>query len=177
MVERERAPSAVVTDLGGQVEGVVVLVEDPQRATLRAQDPADLVQDLPCGGVEVERVPQGLRDRVQQVDLLVPCGELDREEADLARRLAKWGLRARTITLKTRFQDFTTITRSHTPTVPVSTLDEIHRVAGLLTDRVPLDGRRIRLVGLGGTNLVKPGAPREAVAPGRSGQLALWPES
>ena len=37
--------------------------------------------------------------------------------ADLERRLARWSMSARTVTLKVRFHDFTTITRSYTPAV------------------------------------------------------------
>jgi DNA polymerase-4 len=94
--------------------------------------------------------------------------------ADLERRLDRWGLAARTVTLKVRFQDFTTITRSHTPPVPVRRVDEILRVARRLTDRVPLDGRRIRLVGLGGSNLIQPGAAAEAGRRDRPAQMALF---
>ena len=100
---------------------------------------------------------------------------LERFAADLERRLKKWNLRARTITLKTRFQDFTTITRSHTPTVPVCTVDEILGVTRVLTERVGLDSRRIRLVGLGASNLVKPGAAVSEPPRSRTGQLDLWP--
>jgi DNA polymerase-4 len=94
--------------------------------------------------------------------------------ADLERRLDRWGLAARTVTLKVRFQDFTTITRSHTPPVPVRRVDEILRVARRLTDRVPLDGRRIRLVGLGGSNLIHPGALAEAARLDGPAQMALF---
>jgi DNA polymerase-4 len=83
--------------------------------------------------------------------------------ADLDRRLARWGLSARTLTLKVRFEDFTTITRSLTPTVPVRGVDEIMKIARELVERVPLEGRRIRLVGLGGGNLTDPeGRPHES---------------
>ena len=99
---------------------------------------------------------------------------LDRFAADLEHRLDKWSLRARTITLKTRFHDFTTITRSHTPTVAVGTADEILGVTRVLTERVGLDGRRIRLVGLGASNLVKPGAAVSEPSGNRTGQLELW---
>lgn len=74
---------------------------------------------------------------------------------DLERRLARWSLSSRTVTLKVRFQDFTTITRSHTPPVPVRRLDEILKIARKLVERVPLEGRRIRLVGLGGSNMTR----------------------
>ncbi len=81
--------------------------------------------------------------------------DLETFAADLERRLARWSLSARTVILKVRFQDFSTITRSHTPPVSVRTAGEILRVARELIDRVPLEGRKIRLVGLGVSNMIK----------------------
>jgi len=96
---------------------------------------------------------------------------------DMERRLDRWSLSARTVTLKVRFQDFTTITRSHTPLVPVRQADEIMRVARKLVERVPLDGRRIRLVGLGGSNLIRPGEPTSRPDDGSLRQLGLFEPS
>ena len=96
---------------------------------------------------------------------------------DMERRLDRWSLSARTVTLKVRFQDFTTITRSHTPLVPVRQADEIMRVARKLVERVPLDGRRIRLVGLGGSNLIRPGEPTSRPDDGSPRQLGLFAPS
>ncbi len=88
--------------------------------------------------------------------------DIEKFGSDLERRLARWSLCARTVVLKVRFQDFSTITRSHTPPVPVRRVDEILRVAGKLVDRVPLEGRRIRLVGLGGSNMIRPDGERHS---------------
>ena len=96
---------------------------------------------------------------------------------DMERGLERWSLSARTVTLKVRFQDFTTITRSHTPMVPVRQADEIMRVARKLVDRVPLDGRRIRLVGLGGSNLIRPGEQTSCPDDGSPRQLGLFASS
>ena len=96
---------------------------------------------------------------------------------DMERGLERWSLSARTVTLKVRFQDFTTITRSHTPMVPVRQADEIMRVARKLVDRVPLDGRRIRLVGLGGSNLIRPGEQTSCPDDGCPRQLGLFSPS
>ena len=96
---------------------------------------------------------------------------------DMEHGLERWSLSARTVTLKVRFQDFTTITRSHTPMVPVRQADEIMRVARKLVDRVPLDGRRIRLVGLGGSNLIRPGEQTSCPDDGSPRQLGLFAPS
>ena len=95
----------------------------------------------------------------------------------MERGLERWSLSARTVTLKVRFQDFTTITRSHTPMVPVRQADEIMRVTRKLVDRVPLDGRRIRLVGLGGSNLIRPGEQTSCPDDGSPRQLGLFAPS
>ena len=99
---------------------------------------------------------------------------IERFAADLERRLERWSLSARTVTLKVRFQDFTTITRSSTPSVPVRQVDEILKVARRLVERVPLEGRRIRLVGLGGSNLIHPGEPTIEPKDGGPRQLGLF---
>lgn len=96
---------------------------------------------------------------------------------DMERRLDRWSLSARTVTLKVRFQDFTTITRSHTSLVPVRQAGEIMRVARKLVERVPLDGRLIRLVGLGGSNLIRPGEQTSCPDDGSLRQLGLFPPS
>lgn len=98
---------------------------------------------------------------------------IERFVVDMERRLEQWSLSARTVTLKVRFQDFTTITRSHTPLVPVRQAGEIVKVARRLVERVPLDGRRIRLVGLGGSNLIRPGEQASDPADSSPRQLGL----
>jgi len=98
--------------------------------------------------------------------------DLERFAGQLEGRLARWELRARTVTLKVRFQDFTTITRSSTPRVPIRTAEALLEVTKGLAERVDLQGRQMRLVGLGTSNLVGKGAAREAEAAER--QLTLW---
>jgi len=98
--------------------------------------------------------------------------DLERFAGELEGRLARWELRARTVTLKVRFQDFTTITRSSTPRVPIRTAEALLEVTKGLAERVDLQGRQMRLVGLGTSNLVGKGAAREAEAAER--QLTLW---
>ncbi len=93
---------------------------------------------------------------------------------DLERRLARWSLSSRTVTLKVRFQDFTTITRSHTPPVPVRRLDEILKIARKLVERVPLEGRRIRLVGLGGSNMTRADGSLQAAGESDPRQMGLF---
>lgn len=98
--------------------------------------------------------------------------DLERFAGELEARLGRWELQARTVTLKVRFADFTTITRSSTPRVPVHTAEGVLAVARSLTQRVALDGRRMRLVGLGVSNLV--GTGRDAEDDPAVRQLTLW---
>lgn len=78
----------------------------------------------------------------------------------LAGRLRRGGLRARTITLKLRFSDFRTITRSHTSSDGVDSPRDLFRVArGLLASSY--QGAPVRLIGLGCTSLVPGGRPHQ----------------
>jgi DNA polymerase-4 len=79
---------------------------------------------------------------------------------ELSVRLRRSGLAARTVTLKIRFGDFTTITRSHTLGGAVDGARDLFRVAvGLLKD---VDASRpVRLIGLGGSALEESSEPRQ----------------
>lgn len=77
----------------------------------------------------------------------------------LASRLRRGGLAARTITLKVRYSDFTTATRSETAD-PTDVTRQIHHRALRLAGRVDLD-RPVRLLGLGGSGLVRSDGPRQ----------------
>jgi DNA polymerase-4 len=68
--------------------------------------------------------------------------------------LRRMGRRARCVTLKLRYGDFTTITRSRTLKQPTCSDDEIYQTgAALLAAALEKDGRSVRLLGLGCTNL------------------------
>ncbi len=77
----------------------------------------------------------------------------ERVGADLRRQ----GRRARTVTLKLRWSDFTTLTRSRTVAQPVQLTDELAGLGVALLDE--LLGRErmrpVRLIGLGASNLVE----------------------
>ncbi len=70
-------------------------------------------------------------------------------------QLREQQFRARTVSLKLRFADFTTISRSVTLSRPANSDDAIFTAAAaLLTKAREGDGRPVRLLGVGGTNLV-----------------------
>ena len=77
----------------------------------------------------------------------------ERVGADLRRQ----GRRARTVTLKLRWSDFTTLTRSRTVAQPVQLTDELSGLGVALLDELLARERMrpVRLIGLGASNLVE----------------------
>lgn len=70
--------------------------------------------------------------------------------------LRRHGRRARSLTLKLRYGDFTTVTRSLTLDRPTHSDDILYRAAeGLLVAALARDGRALRLIGFGASNLVE----------------------
>jgi DNA polymerase IV len=60
---------------------------------------------------------------------------------------------ARTVVLKLKTSEFNILTRSHTPSIPASTCDELTTIALSLRERVELKPQsRLRLVGVGLSN-------------------------
>jgi DNA polymerase-4 len=82
------------------------------------------------------------------------------EVAELARENAEWlrrrGLRARTVTIKVRYGDFTTITRSHTH-APTDDTEAIVRRAVNLLSKTEAGRRPVRLLGAGVHGFESPG--------------------
>jgi DNA polymerase-4 len=69
--------------------------------------------------------------------------------------LRKSGRRARTVSLKLRYEDFTTLSRSVTPGQPLNSDDAIYAAAdGLLTKARESARRPVRLIGVGLSNFV-----------------------
>ena len=68
-------------------------------------------------------------------------------------RMRERSLFAKTITLKIRFADFTTINRSKTLPLPIDTTHEIYEIAKGLYEALPIGRARIRLVGVSLENL------------------------
>lgn len=71
-----------------------------------------------------------------------------------AARMRAAGLTGRTVTLKVRFSDFTTITRAKTLREPTDSGRAVHTAAVALFDALGLQRARIRLVGVRMTGLV-----------------------
>lgn len=100
---------------------------------------------------------------------IVDRAALEREMLRLANavgeRLRRHGVQARTVALKLRFEDFTTITRSRTLADPTDLGKRIYDAARELYDASGQVGRPVRLLGVRGEQLV-----------GRVAELGLWDE-
>jgi DNA polymerase-4 len=90
--------------------------------------------------------------------------KLSRVAEDVARRLRKQGVTARTVVLKLRYSDFRTITRQTSLSDGVDGARELVSAAGALLDKSVRPEDRFRLLGIQGTNLQSD----------RKGQLSLW---
>ncbi len=71
-------------------------------------------------------------------------------------QLRQQGKRARTVTLKLRYEDFTTLSRSKTPVRPISSNEAIFEVADALLSRIrQAEKRPVRLIGIAANGLVE----------------------
>jgi len=91
--------------------------------------------------------------------------ELDRIAVIVFERLEKKKLKGRTITLKVKYSDFTQITRNHSFAYPVCDLETIAVVAKQLLEKVGMDEKTVRLLGISLSNFgemeIKSRKPRD----------------
>ena len=80
----------------------------------------------------------------------------------VAARLREDGYRSRTVTLKVRLANFTTLTRSRTQGDPTDLGADLHRIASELYRALPGSKRRVRLLGVQEGGLVPGGAQQLA---------------
>ncbi|MBZ0266648.1 hypothetical protein K8I85_00695, partial [bacterium] len=73
----------------------------------------------------------------------------------VARRARRLGVEGRTVTLKLRLPDFTTLSRSRTLPSPVASATTLYGTAHELLRAIPRNGRAVRLIGVGLANLVE----------------------
>jgi DNA polymerase-4 len=93
-----------------------------------------------------------------------------------AERLRSKGLCGRSVTLKIRYSNFSTITRSRTLKEEVDTAPEIYEVARDLFARLDRKGQRIRLVGVTVGSLA-PGPPRRQLLLDEDARTIKWGEA
>jgi len=99
-------------------------------------------------------------------DLRILRRELLDQAERVAVRLRRAGVEGRTIALKLRFEDFTTITRSRTLPEATSTARRIYDQAVELLEEQDFGGQRIRLIGVRAEQLVPAGGD----------SVSLWSE-
>lgn len=91
---------------------------------------------------------------------LTDLNRIREEVAELARENAEWlhsrGLVARTVTIKVRYDDFTTVTRSHSRAATDSEREIVERAVALL-DKTDAGRRPVRLLGAGVHGFGAPG--------------------
>ncbi len=94
-------------------------------------------------------------------DLNRICEEIDEMARDGAAWLERQSLTCRTVTIKVRYSDFTTVTRSHTKLPATRNADEIAGRAVALLERTDAGTRPVRLLGVSVHNLIDPAEPAE----------------
>lgn len=80
--------------------------------------------------------------------------ELYALEQRLWKDVENTGKSGRTLTLKIRFSDFTTLTRSHSSEVPLLSFHQLHKTAKRMLKRMDYNAKPIRLLGVGISNLI-----------------------
>ena len=111
------------------------------------RDPRPVVPDLSSKSISVEET----YDVDLETDDVIETALLAHAQR-LSGRLRRAGLRAGTVTLKLRYSDFTTITRSMTVSSPVDGSRQLFKIAGELVAGIATE-RPVRLLGLGGSSL------------------------
>jgi DNA polymerase-4 len=112
----------------------------------RADDDRAVVAEREAKSVSVE----GTYD-TDLTDRRLMEGLLSRQAGEVAERLRKHGLSGRTVSIKVRLHDFTTLSRSSTLASPTDSTATIARLArGLLTDLDTSGGVRLLGVGVSG---------------------------
>ena len=94
-------------------------------------------------------------------DLMEIRKEIDEMARDGAAWLERKLLLCRTVSIKVRYDDFTTITRSHSSERPTRDADDIAARAVSLLDRTEAGRRPVRLLGVSVHNLVDPTEKRD----------------
>jgi DNA polymerase-4 len=108
------------------------------------EDPREVTPDRPWKSLSAENTyAQDLRDPERM------RAELGRLAGRVAAGLQKRGLRARTVTIKVRYDDFRTVTRSHTAEDPTSDAVLIAQRSVALLERTAAATRPVRLLGVG----------------------------
>ena len=157
----DRLGVRVTADLLGLPAGVLERAFGPGPAThllavARGDDDRGVVPYEAPKSVSAEETFDRDIDAPQQIRR-----ELLRLTDRVATRLRAAGLSARTITIKVRFSDFKTVTRSRTLAEPTDVAGRIYGAARALYDSLRLFRPRIRLLGVAATGLIPGGGSEQ----------------
>ena len=97
---------------------------------------------------------------------------LEKIAGTVCKRLDKYELKGRTITLKVKFHDFKQITRNHSFTYLLNDYDTIVNTAKELLNNVNMHGKKVRLLGISLSNFTEMHLPEKKSK--RDGQLELF---
>jgi DNA polymerase-4 len=132
------------------LEGTVGSLADWLLRLSHGDDPRPVTPDRPWKSVSAENTyAEDLRD------LAAMRAELTRLAERVASSLQKKDMLARTVTIKVRYADFTTVTRSHTEELPTCAAQAMARRAVALLDRTQAGSRPVRLLGVGAHGLAE----------------------
>ncbi|KAB1656886.1 DNA polymerase IV [Pseudoclavibacter chungangensis] len=160
------------------IRSVFDLAHTPKEALVRLVGRAsgERLHDLAWGrdprGVETERREKSVSHEqtfaVDEPDHAALEREIRAQADAVGARLRRAGLTARTVSIKLRWADFTTITRSKTLPEPTDLGRVLFRAAKELFDAAHDEGRPVRLIGVRAGELAEPGG---------SAALDLWGEA
>ena len=146
LVDVRAVDPAALADAVGSLAGWL-------RQLAQGEDPRPVRPDRPRKSVSAETTFAS--------DLDAPAAQAEairRLAEQVAASLAKRRLRARTVTIKVRYGDFTTVTRSHTEAAATADAGVIGSRALALLARTEAISRPVRLLGVGTHGLVQNGA-------------------
>jgi DNA polymerase-4 len=116
----------------------------------RGEDPREVTPDRPTKSVSAEST---YAQDLVEADIM--RGELEGMARSVAADLERKALLARTVTIKVRYSDFTTVTRSHTAEPPTRDPAALAARAVALLERTEAGKRPVRLLGAGAHGLVE----------------------
>ena len=120
----------------------------------RGDDPREVKPDRPWKSISAETTYAEDLERLPEMR-----AEVERLARRVAGSLAKKNLYARAVTLKLRYSDFTTVTRSHTADRLTHDADDFAARAVALLDRTDAARRPVRLLGVGAHGLASEHEP------------------
>ena len=150
----------------GITQLVDVRTADPEVLRSAVGSMTDWLQKLAAGHddrlVEPNRPAKSSSSECTYAEDITDIARIREEIADMARDNARWlkkrAIRARTVTIKVRYDDFTTITRSHS-SVPTDDEEDVVKRAVALVGKTECGTRPVRLLGAGVHNFT--GDPAE----------------